>query len=49
MNMFALPATTWIVILGVLGFWVVYTGVFYVISRNWAVEDVDYHKREDSQ
>ena len=44
--MFALPTTTWIVIIGVLGFWVVYTGVFYMISRNWAVEDIDYNEPE---
>lgn len=39
--MFGLPTTTTIIMVGVLGFWVVYTAVFYVISRNWSVEDVD--------
>lgn len=39
--MFGLPATTTVIMVGILGFWVVYTLVFYVISRNWSVEDVD--------
>lgn len=46
--MFALPATTWIVITGVLGFWIIYTGVFYMISRNWTIEDVDYEKTKET-
>jgi hypothetical protein len=34
--------------IGVLGFWVVYTAVFYVISKNWAVEDADYDRTEEA-
>ena len=47
--MFALPTTTWLVIVGVLGFWIVYTGVFFVITKNWAVEDADYDKAEETK
>jgi len=47
-KMFALPAATWIIITAVLGFWIVYTGVFYAISKNWAVEDVDYDNTKET-
>lgn len=46
--MFALPATTWITISCVLGFWIVYTAVFYMISKTWAVEDVDYDNTKET-
>lgn len=46
--MFGLPVTTTAVIVGVLGFWIAYTVVFYVISKNWAVEDLDYDHTEDA-
>lgn len=39
--MFGLPATTTSIMVGVLGFWVVYTLVFYFTTSSWAVEDVD--------
>ncbi|MDO5738650.1 MAG: hypothetical protein Q4P07_00710 [Ornithinimicrobium sp.] len=39
--MFGLPATTTAIMVGVLGFWVVYTLVFYFSTKNWAVEDAD--------
>jgi len=39
--MFGLPATTTAIMVGVLGFWVLYTLVFYVTTRGWSVEDVD--------
>lgn len=34
--------------MSVIGFWIVYTVAFYVISRNWAVEDVDYGSKEET-
>lgn len=37
--MFGLPPTTTTIMLGILGFWVVYTLVFYFTTKNWAVED----------
>ena len=39
--MFGLPTTTTVIMLGVLGFWVVYTATFYLITRDWSVEDAD--------
>ena len=39
--MFGLPATTTAIMVGVLGFWVVYTLVFYFSTSGWSVEDVD--------
>lgn len=39
--MFGLPATTTAIMVGVLGFWVIYTLVFYFTTSGWAAEDVD--------
>ena len=39
--MFGLPATTTAIMVGVLGFWVIYTLVFYFSTGSWAAEDVD--------
>lgn len=39
--MFGLPMTTTAIMVGVLGFWVIYTLVFYVTTKGWMVEDVD--------
>ena len=36
--MFGLPATTTAIMVGVLGFWVVYTLVFYFTTGGWSVE-----------
>ena len=46
--MFGLPIVTAAILMGVIGFWIVYTAAFYVISRNWAVEDVDYDPTEEA-
>lgn len=40
--MFGLPASTTLIMGGVMLFWIVYTIVFYVSTRNWVVEDADY-------
>lgn len=47
--MFGLPVTTTVIMLGVLGFWVLYTAVFYAVSRSWALEDVDYDETEEGR
>ena len=39
--MFGLPVTTTAIMAGVLGFWVVYTLVFYFTTSGWSAEDVD--------
>lgn len=39
--MFGLPTTTTLIMVGVLGFWVVYTIAFYLMTSNWSVEDTD--------
>ena len=39
--MYGLPVTTTVIMLGVLGFWVLYTVIFYLISASWSVEDAD--------
>ncbi|MDS2172912.1 MULTISPECIES: hypothetical protein [unclassified Nesterenkonia] len=43
--MFGLPTSTTVIMAAVMGFWVVYTLVFYVSTRGWAVEDADYEGR----
>lgn len=45
--MFGLPVTTTVIMIGGLGFWVVYTTIFYIITSNWHVEDVDSDNTED--
>jgi hypothetical protein len=40
-RMFGLPTTTTLIMVGILGFWVVYTIAFYVMTSNWSVEDTD--------
>lgn len=40
--MFGLPTSTTVIMALVMGFWVVYTLVFYVSTRGWAAEDADY-------
>ena len=40
--MFGLPMSTTLIMGGVMLFWIVYTIVFYVSTRNWVVEDADY-------
>ena len=40
--MFGLPLSTTLIMGGVMLFWIVYTIVFYVSTRNWVVEDADY-------
>ncbi|WP_315524919.1 hypothetical protein [Corynebacterium durum] len=37
--MFGLPLFTVAVLLAVAGFWIIYTLVFLVISRNWHLAD----------
>lgn len=39
--MFGLPIETAVIILSVIGFWVVYTAVFVIKTRNWELEDVE--------
>ena len=39
--MFGLPTATTVIMAGGLGFWVVYTLVFFVSTRDWSVEDMD--------
>ncbi|WP_154402212.1 hypothetical protein [Ornithinimicrobium cavernae] len=46
--MFGLPATTTAIMIGVLGFWVVYTVVFYISTSNWSVEDAEDDHEEVS-
>jgi hypothetical protein len=41
-GMFGLPMSTTLIMGGVMLFWIVYTIVFYVSTRNWVVEDADY-------
>ena len=40
--MFGLPMSTTLIMSAVMLFWIVYTIVFYVSTRNWVVEDADY-------
>lgn len=40
--MFGLPASTTWIMAAVMGFWVVYTLVFYFSTSRWSVEDDDY-------
>lgn len=40
--MFGLPMSTTLIMVSVIAFWIVYTLVFYVSTRSWAVEDNDY-------
>ncbi len=40
--MFGLPMSTTVIMGVVMGFWVVYTLVFYLSTRRWVVEDADY-------
>lgn len=40
--MFGLPLTTTIIMALIMGFWVVYTLVFYFSTRRWSIEDADY-------
>ncbi|GAB3181631.1 hypothetical protein GCM10027060_12950 [Nesterenkonia halophila] len=41
-TMFGLPMSTTVIMGVVMGFWVVYTLVFYLSTRRWVVEDADY-------
>ncbi|MGO1440582.1 MAG: hypothetical protein ACTHVY_10885 [Brevibacterium yomogidense] len=45
--MFGLPMSTTLIMGGVMLFWVVYTIVFYVRTKNWAIEDADYSASSD--
>lgn len=44
--MLGLPMTTTVIMVGVLGFWVVYTAIFYVVTKDWSVEDADGERNE---
>lgn len=44
--MFGLPATTTAIMVSVLGFWVIYTLVFYIRTKDWSVEDSDADQEE---
>ncbi|MGO1396986.1 hypothetical protein BSP109_01528 [Brevibacterium sp. Mu109] len=45
--MFGLPMSTTLIMGGVMLFWVVYTIVFYVRTKDWTLEDADYDASSD--
>lgn len=45
--MFGLPMSTTLIMGGVMLFWVVYTIVFYVRTKDWTLEDADYDSSSD--
>ena len=46
--MFGLPMSTTLIMGGVMLFWVVYTLVFYVKTKDWTLEDADYDGSGDA-
>lgn len=40
--MFGLPLSTTLIMGGIMLFWVVYTIIFYVRTKDWPLEDADY-------
>lgn len=47
--MFGLPMETTAIMVGVIGFWCLYTAVFVITTRHWHVEDVDDTGQEEPQ
>ena len=45
--MFGLPMSTTLIMGGIMLFWVVYTIIFYVRTKNWPIEDADYYASSD--